>query len=213
MNTMRPPAYEDDPINVFLEQYDVYIRFLAWKRLPRDLVPAASFEDEVDELVQLVRIKLWNILKLHDIVYPKSYISRVVHTTLLDMIPDYELLQPLPTDEDGELRLGFPLITSGEDMYNPADIVEQQESFSGLLSHVCLGAQTLPPRQQYALICSLKDQLDTILPLVDAFIGNKIHVESICWPDDIDEKQRLWASLTVARKKMRSFFDDEMIAV
>jgi DNA-directed RNA polymerase specialized sigma24 family protein len=50
----------------------------------------------------------------------------------------------------------------------------------------------------------MQDQLEDILPLVEAFMDHGMDIEAINWPMEKDEMQRLRASLSIARKKLRS---------
>ena len=50
-------------ISVTLEQLDGYIRMLALKYVPRQISSAETFDLDVAELAQKVRIKLWLALE------------------------------------------------------------------------------------------------------------------------------------------------------
>src|SRR5947209_4336801 len=64
-----------DDIEEILHRYDAYIVALAWKKLPRTVVPLALLPDEREDLAQRVRIKLWQTLQKRPISNLKAYIG------------------------------------------------------------------------------------------------------------------------------------------
>jgi DNA-directed RNA polymerase specialized sigma24 family protein len=200
-----PSAYDSDSVvDEILEQHDTYIVDLARKKLPRNVVRSEMLGDEIDELVQKVRVKLWLALRKKPILNLKAYISCIVYTESIDMVRQYQLTLPLPLNEDGELYQGNVMVTPGEGLQDPEYEVEQEETIGGYMTEAVEAVLKLPPRQQHAMICSLKERIDDVLPLINALRNHAINIEELNWPEEKDELQRLRASLSVARKKLRS---------
>lgn len=200
-----PSVCDSDPdVNEILEQYDAYILGLARKKVPRNIVPPEMLRDEIEELAQRVRIKLWHVLQKQRIAHLETYISLIVLSEVIDMVRRYHPILSLPTDEDGELYQGNVIAMPSEGMQDPAYEIEQAEALNDSTKESFEALLKLPPRQQYAMICALKDQLDDVLPLIDMLKNYPMNIDEINWPKEKDELQRLRASLAVARKKLRS---------
>ncbi len=110
-------------------------------------------------------------------------------------------LLSLPIDENGELYHGHVLFAKGAP--DPASEVEQEELIADCMAKVVDDVLTLPSRQQQAMICSLKELLEDILPLIRAFKRRGVNIEAVRRPEQKDEAQRLMASLSIARRKLR----------
>jgi hypothetical protein len=199
------PSQEGDFVSAFLEEYDVYIQSLVQTQFPFAIFTADVVDLEIDEMVQLIRIKLWLILQNRPILHPKAYIKQTVRTMKIDKTRKRRHF-PLPVSDDGELCSGNLLITPGNGMRDPAYEVDAQEVDPDTLKCIADGIEALPSRQQYALMCRLKDNIDDALVLVDSLQNLDVDPETVHWPDDDDdgEKMRLKASLSVARKKLQS---------
>jgi hypothetical protein len=89
-----------------------------------------------------------------------------------------------------------------------AEKLEQEEMTGEAMSMIVDEIFRLPARQLQALLYSLRDQIEDFLPLVEALKDRKMEVEEMSWPGEREEVQRLRASLSVARKKLRSLKDD-----
>lgn len=202
---LGPSAYDSDSVvDEILEQHDTYIVDLARKKVPRNVVPPEMLRDEIDELVQKVRLKLWLSLQKKCIINLKAYIRSIVYTEVIDMVRQYKLTFPLPLDEDGELYQGNVMVTPSEGLQDPGYGVEQEEMIGDYMTEAVEAVLKLPPRQQHAMICSLKDRIDDVLPLIDALRNHSINIEELNWPEEKDELRRLRASLSIARKKLQS---------
>ena len=195
--------FEDLDIEKLLEQLDGYIVTLARKKVPRNIIRPELVEDEIEELAQKIRIKLWMKLQKEPITSPKAYISRIAYTEAVDLVRQYNWLLPLTIDEDGELYHGNLLLTPSEGMQNPADELEHEETFIDFLERAVREVLALPPCQRYALLCSLKDHREDILPLVEALKDQGVDIETTSWPDGKEGMQRFRSSLSIARKKLR----------
>lgn len=197
------PSQEGDFVSAFLEEYDVYIRALVQTQFPFSIFAADVVNLEIDEMVQRIRIKLWVILQNSSISYPKPYIRQTVRTMTIDQTRKRGHVS-LPIHDDGELSGGIPLITPSRGMCDPAYEADSQEVDPDMLRCIATTVEKLPLRQQYALMCHLKDHIDDALVLVDALQNLKVDLETVCWPEDEDEKKSLRVSLSIARKKIQS---------
>jgi DNA-directed RNA polymerase specialized sigma24 family protein len=203
-NLLGPSAFDSDPdVEEILKQHDTYIVDLARKKVPRNVVRPEMLRDEIDELAQRVRFKLWLTLRKKRINNLRAYIRSVVYTEVINMVRQYQAALPLPLDEDGELYQGNIIATPGEGMQDPAYEIEQEEAIDDYMTEAVEAVVKLPPRQQQAMICSLIDKIDDVLPLIDTLRNHAINIEEVNWPEESDELQRLQASLSIARKKLR----------
>jgi hypothetical protein len=89
-------------------------------------------------------------------------------------------------------------------MRDPAYEVEQEEYLTNSLTQTVDEVLALPPCQQRAVICSLKDRIDNVLLLIETFGEHQVDIEQVSWPEERDERQKCRASLAVARKKLRT---------
>ena len=199
-----PSAYDSDgEAEKILKEYDPYIVALARKKVPRNAVHPEMLADEIDELAQRVRFKLWLMLRRKRIVNLKLYIRCIVLTEVVEMVRRYKLTFPLPLDEDGELYQGNMLILLGEGMQDPAYEVEQAEALEVCTQDIVEAVLNLPPQQQRAMICSLQDEIDEVFPVLHLLQWHVTNIEEQHWPESKEGLQSMRASLSVARKKLR----------
>ncbi len=199
-----PRVREHDFANRLLEQYDPYIQMLVRKKVQRASTWTGDLD--ADDLVQKVRIKVWRALQKGTVNNPGAYIQRVVDTVNIDVMRRYRMVLPLMRDEEGELYQGNLLIMPGKGMQDPAEELEQKEEELEALQRLVAAVSALPPRQQYATICALKSRFDDLRKLVSAFREMGIDIEKVHWPTDEKDVQRLRASLSFSRRKLRSLF-------
>ena len=169
---------------------------------------------EIDELVQCVRIKFWQVLQGgKQVEYSRAYLKRIVHSEFIDMLrrkkPQRSL--PLPIDEEGELYQGDMLIMPGEGMADPAEVVEQQVEAEICLHEVIGAVLQLSERQQWVMVCSLRDRVDNLAQLEDAFEECQEPIGMLQWPVEKSEKQLLQASLSAARLNVLKCMKDVML--
>jgi hypothetical protein len=107
---------------------------------------------------------------------------------------------PLPTDEDGELYMGNVLLSESEGLADPAVEFGKEEAMNDLMELTAHVVTDLPPRMQRAMICHLKEQVDTGIRLIEAFEKREVNINAIRWPDDKADTKRLKASLSPARR-------------
>lgn len=187
-----------------LKEYEPYIRTLVWKQLPRNMIHPDVLDLDVDELVQNSRVKLWLALKKRQVTSIKAYIRSIVHSEIVDMMRRRHPTLPLPLDEDGELYQGNVIATPGEGMCDPAYEVEQEELVAEDILETVDGVLKLPPAQRRAMICSLKERIDDLLALTEAFEAREVDIEAVHLPEEAAEVQKTRASLSIARGKLRS---------
>ena len=193
----KRPAGEGE-IAELLEKLDKYIVNLARKRIPRYTVRPGEHELEIDELAQQTRVKLWMALCKSDIANPAGYAGSIVYTEAVNMQRRFKSMDTVSQ------RVGEQLRT--HEMQDPTLDIEQCESMKACVAKAAQAIRALPPCQRQAMICALKDARDDTSPLLAALQTLGIDVESIRWPEDKVAVQRMRASLTVSRKKLRCFY-------
>jgi RNA polymerase sigma factor (sigma-70 family) len=194
---------DDHKIAAIVEQHDSYIIDLARRYVPRSRIAREVLDLEIDELAQNTRIKLWSALCKKQIKNIKAYIRIIVRNEAINMLRENKYnTSPLVLDEDGELLQG-KLVGAGEQMQDPADYLEHTEAVAECTSKATHSILALPPRQQHAMACALKDRIADILPLVEVLNRCGFNIEAASWSQDVKEKQRLRSSLVVARKKLQ----------
>lgn len=191
-------------INEILERYDDFIRALARKTIPHTVTSADVIDLDIDELTQITRLKLWLALQNQEIRHMNAYIRRIVHNEAINMVRQYKPTEPLITNDEGELYQTHVMIASGQGIQDPAQEIEQEEMLSSYSSKLTKDIPKLPPQQQRAMLCALKDQIADILPLIDLFLPYGIDIESMHWPETEGELQSIRTSLSIARKKLRA---------
>lgn len=212
-NLSGPSAYDSDfDVDAVLEKHDEYIVALARKNISSTAASSEVLGLEIDELAQNARIKLWLALQKRQIKHPKSYIRCIVQTETVDMLRRHKAVLSLLTDEDGELNQGNPLAIPSEGMQDPLYELEREEMIADYIAEAVDDVLKLPACQQYAMICSLKDQLDDVLQLIEAFKDHQVGIEEVNWPEEKEEIRRVRASLSIARKKLRSLKKSKDVA-
>ncbi len=164
----------------------------------RDIHPAV-LDLELDEIIQRVRIKLWQALEKRDIRYPYAYIKLIIQSEFIDMTRRQKHYLSLSIDEElthAEVEI------AARHMADVAETVAQQMDTSACLKEMIQAVLALPPRQQYAMICSLKECVDDLRQLIEAFKAYKMDIQAIQWPAGKVKKQLLQASLVPAKKTL-----------
>jgi DNA-directed RNA polymerase specialized sigma24 family protein len=206
--TMRPDdlrgvSEEDsDPgIEEILARFDPYIVAQVQKMARRssNIAHPDVLDLEIDEIIQRVRIKFWKALEAKEIEYHRAYIRTIVSTEFNDLSRKRKAPLPLPTDEDGELYMGNALLSESEGLADPAVEFGKKETIDGLMALTADVVTDLPSRQQHAMICYLKEQVDNGIRLIEAFEKHKINIDAVSWPVDEADKKRLKASVSPAR--------------
>jgi DNA-directed RNA polymerase specialized sigma24 family protein len=204
-NLPWPSAYNDNfDVDKMLEDYDAFIVALARKNVPSNVTSPEVIDLDIDELAQNTRIKLWIASEKKRITNLKAYIRCIIRTQSVNMVREHQPVLPLPTDEEGELYQGNLLVTPSEGMRDPVEELEQEEMIADYIAEAVDEVLKLPPRQQLSMICSLKEEVDDLLLIVNAFKDKGVDIETVNSLQEKEEVQRNRASRSVARKKMRS---------
>src|SRR5579884_2194134 len=195
-------------IDEILEHYDPFIHALARKHIHAAYAWVCSelLEDKVNELTQRSRIKFWHMLQQHTIKNPRAYIRCIVCTELIDTLRLQKKVGPLSLTEEGELYHDYArlLVERSEGMNDPAFEAEEHETAELYLSSIVAEASKLPPRQQKAMFCLLKDKLGDFQPLREICNKWNIDIDAIAWPEGEDEQHKLKACVAPAKKKIRA---------
>ncbi len=160
----------------------------------------AMLDLELDEIIQRVRIKLWQALEKRDIRYPYAYIKLIIQSEFIDMKRRQKPYLSVSIDE-GLTHAEVEIAT--RHMADPAETMAQQIDAATCLKRMIQAVLALPPRQQNAMICSLKERVDDLRQLIEAFKVYKMDIQAIQWPAGKAEKQLLYASLVPAKKTLR----------
>jgi DNA-directed RNA polymerase specialized sigma24 family protein len=193
-----------------LEQLDPYIIALVKQQVRQNpaIAHPAVLDLEIDELVQRIRIKFWHALEEKPIEYPKAYVRRIVHSEFIDMTRRRKPLASLSLDQEGEIYHGEAMVAMGEDMADPACVIEERTTVRRRLDEVAGAVLRLPRRQRHVMICSLRDRVDNLIQLSAAFRERHVNIERWQWPAQKAEKQRLRASLSAARLALSKSLKD-----
>jgi DNA-directed RNA polymerase specialized sigma24 family protein len=202
-----------DGANAFLEQFDPYIRKLVRRKVPRNVIPTPHIEDEIDEIAQKTRIKLWRAFEKGPINNPKAYINTTVYTEVVDMVRRYRQTSPFPVNDDEEFSQRIALGVLGQTSQNPSEILEQTEAATEVALWLPHAICSLPSRQQYALLWGLKKQMDDVWPVIAILNAYNVDVDQIDIVQKTEEKQRLSVLLSLARKKLRQQYKSRPILV
>jgi DNA-directed RNA polymerase specialized sigma24 family protein len=154
---------------------------------------------ELDEVIQRVRIKLWQALEKRDIRHPCAYIKLIIQSEFIDMTRRQKSDLSLSKEEE---LIHAEVEIAAQHMADPAEMMLQQVDALTCLKEMIQAVLALPPRQQYAMICSLKGRVDDPRQLIEAFKAFKMDIQAIQWPAGKAEKQVLHASLAPAKKAL-----------
>ncbi len=188
-----------------LEEYDSYIvkQGEAFGHMYACIAHPDVLDLEVTEIIQRVRIKLWETLKKQNtITHYKSYIQRMVRNAFIDATRrQKKFSMPLVLDEYGEIE-GYVLTFQSEYVADPASIIERRIEADALVNTVVEAITYLPERQQHAMVCFLRERVDDLNQLDTTFEAYKLNVDVMRWPSKATEKQLLKASIPPARKSI-----------
>ncbi len=189
-----------------LEEHLAYIKTLARIEVSRNKVYSEMMVLEADELAQNACIKFWLGCQKRFIAHPRAYIKYIVHSEFVDMIRRGKVTIPLCIDDEGELGCDLALEVDKRTQ-DTFDECEQKAEIVDQLDRIAQAVQRLPTCQQRAMICSLKDWVDDVDLLVDVFKQHGVNIEMVYWPEDRQQRQRIKASLSAARRKLHFLKD------
>jgi DNA-directed RNA polymerase specialized sigma24 family protein len=188
-------------IEEILVRFDSYIVMLVQKKAgsSSNIARPEVLDLEIDEIIQWVRIKFWRALLSKHIEHHRAYIRSIVSNEFNDLGRRRKAPLPLPTDEDGELYMGNVLLSESNELADPAVSFEKEEATDDLLKLTAGVVTDLPPRMKLAMINHLKDQVDNLIRLTEAFEKREVNIKTMKWPEDPADSKRLKASLSPAR--------------
>src|SRR6266487_5519199 len=188
-------------IEEILVRFDSYIVMLVQKKAcsSSNIARPEVVDLEIDEIIQRVRIKFWLVLLTKHIEHRKAYIRSIVSNEFNDLGRRRKAPLPLPTDEDGELYMGNVLLSESNELADPAIAFEKEEAMDDLLELTAGVVTDLPPRMKLAMTTHLKDQVDNLIRLTEAFEKREVNIKTMKWPEDPADSKRLKASLSPAR--------------
>lgn len=191
-------------IDEILTDLDAYLRQLARKKLPHSIIHPDVDDLEADDLAQRALIKMWLVMQKEAITHYRAYAGRTVYNESIDMIRRHKRTSQLPLNDQGELDQGHILFASNEIVDDPAYVVEQQDIIMRYASNLVDNVLELPPQQRRAMICELKEEVEGLLPIIEAFLERGLDIGEINWSQDREVLHRQRVSLSIARKKMRA---------
>lgn len=191
----------DSDIEEILVRFDPYIVMLVKNKTSSssNIARPEVLDLEIDEITQRVRIKFWQALLKKEIEHHRAYIRSIVSNEFNDIGRRRKAPLPLPTDEDGELYMGNVLLSESNELGDPATAFEREEGLDNLMELTAQVVHDLPPRMKLVMINHLKDRVDNLILLTEAFKKYKVTIKTMKWPDDPADSKRLKASLSPAR--------------
>lgn len=204
VGTEPPLCPGKQEIDRFFDQYDNYISVQAQRRFNRknSMARAETYDLDVDDVKQSLRLHCWLALRQHTIENPKAYISRAAFNETVSLARQYKPCNQLTFDDDGELFQGNIAQTfhTGDQDLDPAEVLEHNEEATHWLELAISAIEQLPHIQRYAMLSSIKERFDDPQQLRAVCHKHNIDLDGIQWPEQPVETQRLRASLSVARK-------------
>lgn len=195
------PLPWQDP-DTFFEKYDTYISAQAQRKFSKQnsMAKSATYDMDIDDLTQTLRVNCWLMLKKHAIENPRAYISRAAYNETVTLARQYKPCGPLPLDDDGEFFQGNVSNTFNGQALDPAEVVERADEECSLLECAIESILQLPQTQRYAMLSSMKERVDDPQQLHYVCRRHNIDLDTMQWPEKPVEVQRMRASLSVARK-------------
>ena len=194
-------------LTALLEQFDPYIvmKGEAFGRTYSHFAHPAVLDLEITEVIQRVRIKLWEKLQAqHSITHYKTYIRNMIHHAFIDEIRKKKFFLPLLTDEHGEIE-GTLVAIYNDYSLDPASAFEQRVEANELINSVVEAIVHLPERQKLAILCQLRERVDDLIQFDSTLQAHEVEANTIVWPSKPAEKQLLKASIPPARKKIMQY--------
>src|SRR5207248_11076944 len=168
-------------IEEILARFDSYIVMLVQKKAcsSSNIVRPEVLDLEIDEIIQWVRIKFWRALLTKHIEHHRAYLRSIVSNEFNDLGRRRKTPLPLPTDENGELYMGNVLVNESKELVDPAIAFEKEEVLDNLIDLTAQVVVDLPPRMKLAMINHLKDQVDNLIRLTEAFEKHKVTIKTM----------------------------------
>ena len=195
-------AQKNEEINKFLERSEALLYKMAWQLVPQHCIARDDLDLIVNDIVQNTEIKYWLAASQWEIAHPQSYIQTILRHEVVN-VARKRMILPLPLYPDNELAQEAVLMASGEHSYEPLCELVQQEAAYELLEEVAKATTTLPRRQKWAFISSLKERVDDFAGLIGTLSRHNLDASEFPPPTE-DEIPTHRSSLSIARKKLRA---------
>ena len=195
-------AEKNEEINKFLERSEALLYKMAWQLVPQNVTTHDDLDMIVNDVVQDTLIKFWLAARKWEIAYPQSYIQTILRHEVVN-VARQRMILPLPLYPDNELAQEAVLMASGENSSDPLSELVQQEAAYELLEEVAKTTTTLPRRQKWAFISSLKERVDDLAGLIDTLSRHNLDASEFPPPTE-DEIPTHRSSRSIARKKLRA---------
>ncbi len=204
LTTTQPDDSANRLLEDIVEDYHAYITVLARRYVPRKMIRPELMEDEVEDIVQETRIRLWKTLMVKNVQIGcfEGYIACIVRNLCRD-IGRRRVLYTLPVDAVGELQQGCTLILQ-EGGQEPGYELEQGEQFAARVVWMVDVILKLPQKQRHAVIALLNKHREITSPVLRTLEKRGVNVEAIQMASESDTLSRQRASLSVARKRLRA---------
>jgi DNA-directed RNA polymerase specialized sigma24 family protein len=190
--------------NAILEEYDGYIRYLAYQFIPRRLICADVLDLEIDEVVQTVRVKFWEALSQREIKNHKAYLRRMVYNEAVNYKRRAKFRQALDTDEEGEPYYGTVLLSQSESTLDPLDVLVEKESINEHIHRAVDAVMSFPALQRKAVLCVFKDRVDYIHELYAALRVHHVDGQELNWSSCGGTLHSMKVSASLAKKKLKA---------
>ncbi len=190
--------------NAIIQEYDGYIRNLAYHYIPRQMIRADILDLEIDELIQTVRVKFWEALSRREIKNYKAYLRRMMHNEAVNYRRKARFHQVLDTDEEGEPYYGDLLLSQNEGTLDPLEILIEKETISEYIQQAVDAVMAFPPLQRKAILCVFKDRVDYLHELREALHTNHIDFKQLDWSGRQAALHSMKVSASLAKKKLKA---------
>jgi DNA-directed RNA polymerase specialized sigma24 family protein len=203
---------DSDPrmIDETLERYEPYIRTQVKQKA---LSYPKMAEQNLDDIAQNVRIRFWQRLCVEKIEHPKAYLQRMIDHAFIDFARSQKrggqaILLSVPSSSE-QKEEAIPDICDMT-MPDPETDVVQREAACTRAIQSARAIEHLPPRQKLAMECSLCERLDDPAQFGPLFRACHVNVENAQWPAAEQDKRRLKASLSAARRTIAHTMDFDL---
>ncbi len=194
-------------VNEILDSHKEYLTKIAWKLVPRNILAAGDLDLIVQDIIQNTCMKFWQKAQKEEILNPKAYLQKIMYHEVVNMIRKYKILLRLPMDNDNEEYSGNVLLTVSQGMGDPLYELEQQETQEERLAQLVEALVSLPLCQKQAMGWLLKERIDDVIALKNAFNRYKLDIDTFVYPDAEKDIPTFRSSLSYARKKLRARLD------
>lgn len=166
---------------------------------------------DFDDLTQEVSINVWLYSLAHPIAHPGAFVRRTAHNVSVDLQRKFKpsLSQAFPEDGEGETLEDMLLWRETSLENDPEWCALNNEGAAEMTERMADAIAGLSPCQQEATLCTLRPRVDNWQRLVSALEARGINAD-VEWSDDPEEKRRLQASFSPARRNIAHSMDENL---